>query len=92
VMFGGFRVIESVYLEEDGEPYTVRRSWRERLFTRPWHPFVTTRVVVPKIPYRGFLKLNATTVVVHPATLRELRDRTSLVEMSAIDPVGRTQD
>lgn len=26
-MFNGVRIIESAYLEEDGEPYPVRRSW-----------------------------------------------------------------
>ena len=72
--FNGMRVIESPYLEQDGEPYEVRRSWRERLFTLPWRPFFVTRTIVPKVPYRGAVRLNATTVVMHPATLRELRE------------------
>lgn len=72
-MFNGMRVIESPYLEQDGEPYTVRRTWRERLFSRPWRPLKATRVVVPRVPYRGAYSLNATTIVMHPAVLRELR-------------------
>lgn len=71
--FAGLRIIESPYLEEDGEPVTVRRSWRERLFSRPWRPFVTTRTVIPKIPYRGAVRLNQTTIVMHPATVLELK-------------------
>jgi hypothetical protein len=67
------RIIESVFLEQDGEPYTVRRSWRERLFTWPWTPFVVFRVVVPRVPYCGAIQMNATTLVMHPATLRQLR-------------------
>lgn len=72
-MFNGMRVIESPFLEQDGAPYEVRRTWRERLFTRPWRPLVTTRTVVPKVPYKGAVQLNAHTLVMHPAMLRELR-------------------
>ena len=72
-MLNGMRVIESVYLEEDGEPVQVRRSWRERLFSRPWRPLVSTRMVIPKIPYRGAVQLDANTLVMHPQTLQQLR-------------------
>ena len=69
----GMRVIESAYLEQDGEPYTARRTWRERLFRRPWRPLQATRVIVPKIPYQGAVRLNSTTLVMHPAIVRTLR-------------------
>lgn len=72
-MWNGMRVIQSSHLEQDGEPFTVRRTWRERLFGRPWRPLVSTRVVVPKVPYRGALRLNSTTLVMHPETFREMR-------------------
>lgn len=75
--FNGMRVIESVYLEQDGEPYTVTRGWRERLFSRPWRPFVATRIVVPKVPYRGAVRLDANTLVMHPQTLRQMREFTA---------------
>ncbi len=71
--FAGLRVIESPYLEEDGEPYTIRRTWRDRLLTRPWRPWVTTRTVVPRVPYRGAMRIDANTIVMHPAVVRELR-------------------
>lgn len=73
-VYGNIRIIESSYLVEDGEPYTVKRDWWERLFSRPWHPFVSTRVVVPKIPYRGAISLDSNTVVMHPATANQLRE------------------
>jgi hypothetical protein len=72
--FYGLRIIESVHLVQDGEPYEVRRSWRDRLFTRPWRPLVRTRTVVPKVPYRGALGINSHTVAMHPETARRLRD------------------
>lgn len=30
---------------------TVPRSWRERLFTRPWRPFIKTKVIFSPIAY-----------------------------------------
>lgn len=74
--FCGLRVVESAYLEEDGDPITVHRTWLERLFSRPWRPFVKTRTVVPRIPLRGAIRLNATTIVMHPAIVNELRELT----------------
>lgn len=71
--FQGMRVIESAYLEEDGEPYIVRRTWRQRLFSRPWRPWQTTYTVVPKVPFRGAIQLNKTTLVMHPDTVRLVR-------------------
>lgn len=72
--FHGLHVIESPYLLQDGKPYEVRRTWRERLFALPWQPFLRTRVVVPKVPHRGIVRLG-TTLVVHPETLRLLRSQ-----------------
>lgn len=74
-MFNGMRVIESEWLMEPSEPMTERRTWRERLFTRPWRPFVRTRTVVRQIPYRGALRLSNGTLVIHPVTLRALREQ-----------------
>lgn len=71
--FLGMRIIQSPYLEQDGEPVQVRRSWRERLFTRPWRPLVKTRTVVPRIPHRGAIQLDANTLVMHPATYHRFR-------------------
>lgn len=84
----GMRVIESVYLIEDGEPYEVRRPWRERLFSRPWRPMQATRLVVPKVPYRGAFKLTDKTLVMHPETLRQLRKALPLTPPA--EPCGRS--
>jgi hypothetical protein len=72
--FGGMRIIESLLLEEDGEPIIVRRRWVERLFSWPWRPFVATRTIIPRIPYRGAVRVNETTLAMHPATFRRLKD------------------
>lgn len=75
--FNGPNIIESVYLEEDGEPYEQRRTWRERLFSRPWRPLKATRTVVPKVPSRKFVLLDSRTVVMHPAMRQELQSALS---------------
>ena len=71
--FNGLRVIESVYLTEAGEPYQVRRSWKERLFSRPWKPLQRTRMVVPQVPMKGGYRLGNDTIVMHPDMIRQLR-------------------
>jgi hypothetical protein len=71
--FSGMRIIENANLTEPGEPVSVRRSWRERLFSRPWKPWQATRLVIPQIPYHGAIRLNDRTLIMHPGTLRELR-------------------
>jgi len=68
------RVIESPYLTQSGTPYEQRRTWRERLFTRPWHPLRKTRIVVPQVPYQGVVKIDDRMIVVHPAIVRQLLD------------------
>jgi hypothetical protein len=72
-MFNGMNVITSVYLVQNGYSYERRLSWHERLFSRPWRPFTKTKTETPKVPYQGALKLNATTLLMHPATLSTLQ-------------------
>lgn len=71
--FNGMRVIESVHLTQDGKPYQVRRSWRFRLFSLPWRPWQTTYTVVPRVPYKGAIQIDANTLIMHPETVRYLR-------------------
>lgn len=69
----GMRIIESVWLVQDGPPTKVRRTWRERLFTLPWRPLVASRTVIPQIPYQGAMRLDDNTIVMHPETLQKMR-------------------
>lgn len=72
MLLSGMHVIESLYLTEAGEPYAVRRSWRERLFSRPWRPMTATRTITPQVPMKGGFHLADGTLVMHPETLRQL--------------------
>lgn len=68
----GMKVITSPYLEQDGEPYEVVRTWRQRLFSLPWRPLLRSYMVTPKIPYQGFYNVGNNTVVMHPDMLKKL--------------------
>ena len=72
MMFQGFRIIESRYLIEPGEPVEVRRTWRERLFTRPWHPWKATRIEIPQIPSRSYYITGEGSIIIHPERLKQL--------------------
>lgn len=66
-MLSGMRVIESPLLTE---PREVRRTWYERLFTRPWRPLGATRTV--QVPSKTIYRIGPDVLLMHPATLREL--------------------
>ena len=72
----GVKIIESLLMVEDGEPYEVKRSWRERLFSRPWRPLLPTRTVIPKVPKREAIRLPDGSWVMHPEIARMLRQQT----------------
>ena len=80
--FAGMRIIESPFLEQDGEPIEVRRTWRERLFTWPWTPFIATKTIIPKVPYEGALKINEHTLLMHPQFRIKLRQRLAYYDMT----------
>jgi hypothetical protein len=71
--FAGMRIIESEFLTVPGEPEQRRRTWRQRLFSRPWRPWRATYVFIPQLPNPNVFILNGRTVVMHPVTARKLR-------------------
>lgn len=75
------KIIESRLMVEDGEPYEVKRSWRERLFSRPWRPLLPTRTVVPKVPKREAMLLSDGSLVMHPEIAKMLRQQTKAHRM-----------
>lgn len=52
------------------EPKTVRRTWGERLFARPWRPFVQTKVI--RVPSEQVYLLT-NRLICHPAMLDTIR-------------------
>lgn len=75
---GRMPIIVAPYLTVDGEPYNVRRSLRERLFSRPWRPWVCTRTIVPQIPDPSMYSMldpisGRQTIVAHPETFKRVK-------------------
>ena len=67
----GSQIIESVWLTDQVER-VVRRTWRERLFTWPWRPWTTTKIVTVTVPSGRVLQIG-NSLVMHPETSRQLR-------------------
>lgn len=70
-MLGGMRIIESVFAVTKGKPREVPRTWRQRLWSWPWRPWVRTRTETPMVP--ASYQLSSGTIVAHPAVVEELR-------------------
>ena len=67
----GMNIITNSWLEED-ESHEVTRTWKERLFSRPWKPFKKTKTVIRKIPSKSIYKLNENTLAMHPVMAARL--------------------
>lgn len=72
-MINGLRIIENPRMTVPGDPYAVRRTWRERLLTRPWRPWQRERWVTPMLPSKDCYVLTNGCVVMHPETAKALR-------------------
>lgn len=72
-MLFGANVVVSALMVEDGKPYEVKRTWKERLFSSPWRPFKATKTVVPKVPKKDAVLMPDGSLVMHPATFERLK-------------------
>jgi hypothetical protein len=72
-IFSGVRIIESLSMVKSGTPYEIRRSWKERLLTRPWRPHAATRWVTPIVPSTEAMQLPNGDLVMHPEMAAKLR-------------------
>ena len=61
------RVFESKYMTV---PQEVKRTWRERLFTRPFRPFRKTKII--QVPNPNLYR-TPFGVYGHPETIRKLK-------------------
>ena len=73
----GIRVLTNKLLTVQGEPTEVRRPLSERWFTRPWRPWVATRMYTPQIPDRHMYRFDdlcpgAEVLVMHPDIYAEI--------------------
>lgn len=71
-MLYGRKIVLSNILTHDGEPFEVKRTWKERLFTKPWRPFKKTRIVVLQIPDDVIIK-TPDAYIMHPEVFKRLQ-------------------
>jgi hypothetical protein len=69
----GLRVIENINMVEYGEPYSVERTWRERLFTLPFRPLTKLKWITPVTPSQEVLRTNDS-IICHPEMAKKIRD------------------
>ncbi len=70
----GHQIIENQNMTVEDGTTTVKRSWGERIFTRPWKPLMSTREVARFVPDPDVYLIRSTNLIVaHPATAAILR-------------------
>ena len=70
-----FRLIESPLMVRH-EQRRVKRSWTERLFSRPWRPWVVEKIVVDVVPLDKVLIDYVDRVVIgHSQTIRRFKEQ-----------------
>lgn len=52
---------------------TIDRTWRERLFSWPWRPWVTQRMSIYFVPDEEVMMLD-NKLIMHPATYARFRE------------------
>ncbi|HEC64245.1 MAG TPA: hypothetical protein ENI23_03020 [bacterium] len=71
----GLKIIEDKSLTIPDGTITVTRSWKERLFTRPWKPWVATKEIFNIIPNPELFYIKDRGIVLaHPVTAKRLYD------------------
>ncbi len=76
----GMRIIESYHMVIPDGTKSARRSWRERLLTRPWRPWKSHKTVTNYKPDPQLMPMpdmfGTPALVGHPETIRRLKART----------------
>lgn len=74
LMFYCYRVVTNPILTKT-ETREVKRTWKERLFTRPWTPWKVMRTETHQVPDRDVLvdKINRV-IYAHPVVVKEMNE------------------
>lgn len=67
----GKQIITSLYLTKISEPFPVKRTWVERLFSQPWRPWKATKMITRQVPSDEVIMMEDK-IIMHPATLKQL--------------------
>ena len=58
--------------------HKIRRTWRERLFSRPWQPLQKTRIEIECTPRDGLFLVNGEMAYGHSTMVARFRERRDL--------------
>ena len=72
--YGGKQIITSVYLTKTSDPLSVKRTWKERLFSRPWKPWQATKMITIQVPSDEVLVM-MDRIIMHPEMFRRLQTK-----------------
>lgn len=70
----GLNIIEDKNLVIQDGITTLNRTWKERLFTRPWKPWIATKEIANMIPNPDVFIIKGKTVLAHPATAQKIKE------------------
>lgn len=73
LLYAGRAVHLNQLLTVAGDPIAVRRTWCERLLSRPWRPWQATRTEIPQVPSPEVLAIGDSMLVMHPATWERIK-------------------
>lgn len=69
-----FDLRESVYCTVS-EERVVRRTWKERLLSWPWKPWVAEKTIFIQVPDEHVYQIGRYTFVCHPAIAKQIREQ-----------------
>lgn len=75
--WGHVRFVESKYLTVQAGWRKVRRTWKERLLTRPWRPWQHHKLVAVQEPDPQIYEISPGVFIGHPVTITKLRQAVS---------------
>ena len=88
IPYMGKRIITSPILTKTSDPFPVKRTWIERLFSLPWRPWKATKMITIQVPSDEVI-IMADTITMHPETLRKFQaelEKANLIKDNPYDP------
>ena len=74
-MHGGFRIVQNSLMDKINYK-TVNRTWKERLFTRPWNPLKKQKIEVISVPSDEVIVDELNNVIyMHTKTFKEFMEQ-----------------
>lgn len=67
------KIVENPYMTVPGDPIYTKRTWKQRLFSRPWKPFNAYDITIPHVPSSTVLTVPNGQLIMHPEVAAQLK-------------------